>query len=77
VRLAPAGRQRLAGLLWPEARQVWAGSSWVAVESVGAGQVILFATPPSMRLLFRGAARLLGNAVVLGPAIGASQPIAW
>ncbi len=77
VRLAPAGRLRLAGLLWPEARQAWAGSSWVAVESVGAGQVILFATPPSMRLLFRGAARLLGNAVVLGPAIGASQPIAW
>ena len=77
VRLAPAGRLRLSGLLWPEARAAWAGSAWVAVESAGAGQVILFATPPSMRLLFRGAARLLGNAVVLGPAIGASQPIAW
>ncbi len=77
VRLAPAARLRLAGLLWPEARQAWAGSSWVAVDSAGAGQVILFATPPSLRLLFRGAARLLGNAVVLGPAIGASQPIAW
>ena len=77
VRLAPAARLRLSGLLWPEARRAWAGSSWVAVESAGDGQVILFATPPSLRLLFRGAARLLGNAVVLGPGIGASQPIAW
>jgi hypothetical protein len=77
VRLAPAARLRLSGLLWPEARAAWAGSSWVAVESAGSGQVILFATPPAMRLLFRGAARMLGNAMVLGPAMGASQPIAW
>ena len=77
VRLAPAGKLRLSGLLWPEARAAWAGSAWVAVESAGAGQVVLFATPPAMRLLFRGTARILGNAVVLGPAIGANQPIAW
>ena len=77
VRLAPASRLRLSGLLWPEARAAWAGSSWVAVESVGSGQVILFTTPPAMRLLFRGAARMLSNALVLGPAMGASQPIGW
>ena len=57
VRLAPAARLRLSGLLWPEARAAWAGSSWVAVESAGAGQVILFTTPPAMRLLFRGPPR--------------------
>src|SRR4029079_11323042 len=77
VRLAPAARLRLAGLLWPEARTAWAGAAWAAVESAGSGQLILFTTPPSMRLLFRGAARLFANAIVLGPAIGASQPIGW
>jgi hypothetical protein len=77
VRLAPPARLRLSGLLWPEARTTLAGSSWAAVDQSGAGQVVLFATPPSLRLLFRGAARLLGNAIVLGPAVGANQPIPW
>ncbi|MDW8479717.1 MAG: hypothetical protein RML12_07690 [Xanthomonadales bacterium] len=44
-------------------------------EPLGQGQVILFAGTPA----FRGAAlamqRVFGNAVVLGPGLGASAPI--
>ena len=77
VRLDRPERLRLSGLLWPEARKVWAHPAWATVERVGKGQVILFATPPALRMLLRGTARLLGNAVVLGPALGASQPLGW
>ena len=77
VRLAEAARLRLAGLLWPEARARLAESAYATVEPVGAGQIILFASPPSFRGVFRGTARLLSNAIVYGPSLGASQPLRW
>ena len=49
LRLAPAERLRLSGLLWPEARERLALTAYATVERVGAGQIILFASPPSFR----------------------------
>lgn len=77
VRLAPAASLRLSGLLWPEARARLAESAYVTVEPLGNGQVILFASPPSFRGAFPGTARLLSNAVVYGPSLGAWQPSRW
>ncbi|MFN0243090.1 MAG: M14 family metallopeptidase [Planctomycetota bacterium] len=77
VRLAAAERLRLSGLLWPEARERFADSAYATVESSGAGQVILFATPPEFRGWFQGSARLFSNAIVYGPGAGASQPVEW
>ncbi len=77
VRLAAADRVRIAGLLWPEARERVADSAYCTVEGQGAGQVILFACPPTFRGWFRGTARLLANAVVYGPGAGARQPLGW
>lgn len=75
VRMAPAEDLRLGGLLWPEARERVADSAWAVVEGLGSGQVILFATPPSFRGFFKGTARMLANAIVLGPGAGADQTI--
>ncbi len=77
VRLGPAADLRLAGLLWPEAVERLALTAYVTVERLGAGQVILFASSPSFRAYFKGTARLLANAVVYGPSLGASQPHVW
>ena len=70
----PAGhelRVRMSGLLWPEAAARLANSALVTRESKGAGQVILFASPPTFRGATRGAERLLMNALVYGPGVGA------
>ena len=75
VRLAEEERLRLSGLVWPEARERLADSAYLCVESVGDGQVILFAATPGFRGIFAGTARLFANAVVYGPGAGASQPV--
>lgn len=77
VRLAPRERLRLSGLLWPEAAERLADTAYVTVESMGRGQVILFASDPAWRGLFRGPSRLLTNAVLLGPGLGASPVLPW
>jgi hypothetical protein len=77
IRLAAADRLRLSGLLWPEARERLADSAYATVESSGAGQVILFATPPDFRAWFPATTRLLANAIVYGPGVGANQPLGW
>lgn len=69
-------RVRMSGLLWPEARERIASSAWVTRESVGQGQVILFAHAPAFRAAQLGAMRILENALVLGPGMGTSQPVA-
>ncbi len=74
----PAGQRldlRISGLLWPEAAQRLANAAYLTRESVGSGQVILFAAPPIFRGTTWGTARLLANALVYGPGFGASHPI--
>ncbi|UCG50178.1 MAG: hypothetical protein JSU94_10380, partial [Phycisphaerales bacterium] len=77
VRLADADELRLSGLLWPEARQRLAQTAYATAESVGRGQIILFATDPTYRMWMPGAQRLFLNAVLLGPGMGTSQPLPW
>jgi hypothetical protein len=66
---------RMSGLLWPEAQERLANTAWLTREALGRGQVILFATTPVFRGASHGMQRVLGNAVVLGPGLGASAPI--
>ena len=77
VRFAPAKDVRLSGLLWPEAAERIGDSAWLPRESVGDGQVILFTSMPGFRGFHLATARFFGNAVVLGPGLGASAPIPW
>ena len=67
----------LSGLMWPEARQRWAGAAYATVERVGYGQIILFTSNPFFRGYFEGTGRLLTNAVILGPGMGTNQPVPW
>jgi hypothetical protein len=74
----PAGYRlhlRMSGLLWPEAASRVSNAAWVTREPVGKGQVILFASPPVFRGSTLGTARILTNALVYGPGLGASHPI--
>lgn len=67
--LLPEGQEmrlRMSGLLWPEAADRIANSAYLTRESVGAGQVILFASSPTFRGAAKGTMRILSNAMVLG-----------
>jgi len=77
ARFAAADDLRVSGLLWPEARQRWSDTAYATVERVGRGQVILFVTDPFFRGFLEGSGRMLQNAVLLGPGLGASQPVPW
>ncbi len=68
-------RLRMSGLVWPEAAERLANSAYVTRESIGRGQLILFAANPTYRAAAAGSTRLLVNALVLGPGMGTSQPI--
>jgi hypothetical protein len=76
--IAPPGfemRLRMSGLLWPEAADRLANAAYVTRESVGAGELILFAADPTFRGAALGTSRIFANAITLGPGLGASEPI--
>ena len=76
--LPPPGerlRVRMSGLLWPEAVQRLAHGAAVTRERKGRGQVILFAVPATFRASTLASERLLMNAIVYGPGLGARAPI--
>jgi len=77
VRLVDEDDLRLSGLLWPEARQRLANSSFATVERYGRGQVILFASNPTHRGWYPAMERLFLNAVFLGPGMGTNQRMPW
>jgi hypothetical protein len=67
--IAPPGfemRLRMSGLLWPEAADRLANAAYVTRESVGAGQLILFASDPTFRGAALGTSRIFANAITLG-----------
>lgn len=74
VRLV-GSQPRLSGLMWPEAQERHSHGAMVTVERVGAGQVILFASDPVFRGYYELTARMLLNAILLGPGVGTSQPV--
>lgn len=77
VRFSPPESLRLAGLLWPEARERIADSAYLTRERKGNGQVILFAGVPAFRGYHVGTARLFSNAVIYGPGLGTHQALGW
>ncbi|MFC1608259.1 hypothetical protein ACFL47_09835 [Candidatus Latescibacterota bacterium] len=77
ARFSSAPDIRLAGLLWPEARKRWEKTASVTRESYGRGQVIMFAGEPFFRSYFYGTGRILINAMLLGPGLGAQQTVEW
>ncbi len=76
-RFSDYNQLRLSGLLWPEARARWENTAYVTRESKGKGQIILFADEPNFRSYFYGTARLLINAMLLGPGLGTQTIVSW
>jgi hypothetical protein len=68
-------RLRMSGLLWPEAANRLANAAYMTRESIGSGQLVLFASEPNFRAAALGTIRIFSNAVVYGPGLGASHPI--
>ncbi len=66
---------RMSGLIWPEAQQRLANTAYLTQESKGNGQIIMFANKPNFRGATKGTARLLLNAIVFGPGLGARTAI--
>ncbi len=66
---------RMSGLVWPEAQQRLANGAYLTSERKGRGQVIMFSGQPNFRGATKGTARLLLNALVYGPGLGARQII--
>jgi hypothetical protein len=65
----------MSGLIWPEAQQRLANAAYLTQESKGNGQIIMFANKPNFRGATKGTARLLLNAIVYGPGLGARTAI--
>lgn len=58
----------LGGFVWPgDTERHLPGTVWAAVENRGRGTVVLFAGDPLFRAFWRGTARLVTNAILLGP----------
>ena len=58
----------LSGFVWPDnTARLLKGTAWAVVENQGEGRVILFLSDPLFRAFWRGPARLLTNAILLGP----------
>lgn len=66
---------RMSGLIWPEAAQRISNAAYLTRERKGNGQIILFANNPNFRGATKGTARLLLNAIVYGPGLGARAPL--
>jgi len=58
----------LAGFTWPDnTDRLLKGTVWAVVETQGSGGVVLFAEDPLYRAFWRGTARLVSNAMLIGP----------
>ncbi len=58
----------LSGFTWPgNTERLLKGTTWAVVENQGSGRVVLFLRDPLFRALWRGPARLVTNAILIGP----------
>lgn len=58
----------LSGFSWPDnTSRLLKGTSWAVVENQGDGRVVLFLGDPLFRAFWRGTARLVTNAILIGP----------
>jgi hypothetical protein len=64
----PADSLVLSGFTWPDnTARLLKGTTWAAVENQGSGRVVLFLSDPLFRAFWRGPARMLTNAILVGP----------
>jgi hypothetical protein len=58
----------LSGFTWPDnTARLLKGTTWAAVENQGSGRVVLFLGDPLFRAFWRGPAKMLTNAILIGP----------
>jgi hypothetical protein len=58
----------LSGFVWPDnTERLLKGTAWAVVENQGDGRVVLFVGDPLFRAFWRGTARLVTNAILIGP----------
>ena len=58
----------LSGFTWPgNTERLLKGTAWAVVENQGSGRVVLFLADPLFRAFWRGPARLVTNAILIGP----------
>ncbi len=58
----------LSGFTWPDnTERLLKGTAWAVVENQGSGRVVLFLGDPLFRAFWRGTARLVSNAILIGP----------
>jgi hypothetical protein len=58
----------LSGFVWPDNTvRLLKNTAWAVVENQGRGRVVLFLGDPLFRGFWRGTARLLTNAILVGP----------
>jgi len=76
-RFSEKEKLRISGLVWQEAKERWAKTAYLTRESLGYGQIILFAEEPNFRSYFHGTERLLLNAIFLGSGFGTSRSVEW
>ena len=58
----------LSGFTWPDnTARLLKSTTWAAVENQGSGRVVLFLSDPLFRAFWRGPARMLTNAILMGP----------
>jgi hypothetical protein len=58
----------LSGFTWPDnTERLLKGTAWAVVENQGDGRVVLFLGDPLFRGFWRGTARLVTNAILMGP----------
>ncbi len=58
----------LSGFVWPDnTERLLKGTAWAVVENQGEGRVVLFLGDPLFRAFWRGTARLVTNAILVGP----------
>lgn len=77
ARFAGPSQLHASGLVWSEAREQIGGTPWMTRESVGRGQIVLFATDPIFRGFTLATARLLMNAIHFGPGLGTGASGPW
>jgi hypothetical protein len=64
----PADALVLSGFTWPDnTARLLKSTAWAVVENQGSGRVVLFLGDPLFRAFWRGPAKLLTNAILIGP----------
>ena len=58
----------LSGFTWPDnTARLLKGTTWAVVENQGGGRVVLFLSDPLFRAFWRGPAKMVTNAILMGP----------